>query len=208
MNLLHPLPESAMVAAFLKAEFSSPRFRVSKDTNFQFSNDLKRVMQRLSVSEKTITEPDLQNEHDNALRTQVLGDYRGYRQNREIFTNFPNDLSWYEAELTRDDVTNLHYVDYSYWNELSDHTHLVKDAVKNIQKGKIVFDVPNDNFFDLAEKIRQGQTSFEPIIVWGKDKHSPLTILEGHVRATALGLAGKEAPESIKVIVGLRHETH
>jgi hypothetical protein len=41
------------------------------------------------------------------------------------------------------------------------------------------------------------------MIIWGKDTSAPLTILEGHVRATALGLAGDRAPRTINVIVGL-----
>ena len=92
---------------------------------------------------------------------------------------------------------------YSYWNELTDHTHRVKDAVTNIRKDKIVFNVSHDRFNIVAEDIRQGKHNFEPMIVWGDSKDSTLTILEGHLRATAFGLAGGTAPETIKVIVGL-----
>lgn len=194
MKLLAQIPESAMVATFLEAELTSERF----------ANELKRVMQKLNVPEKTVVEPDLQDDQENELRAKVLGDYRGYKQNREIFTNFPNDLTWYKAELDRDEVGGLRYVDYSYWNELTDHTHLVKDAVKNIQRGKTVFNVPNDRFLAVAEKIRQGEHDFGPMILWGKDEHSPLTILEGHLRATAFGLAEDKAPGTIKALVGLQ----
>jgi hypothetical protein len=37
-----------------------------------------------------------------------------------------------------------------------------------------------------------------------QDNHLPLTILEGHVRATAVALAGEHGPETIRAIVGLR----
>jgi hypothetical protein len=138
------------------------------------------------------------------MRAQVLGEYRGYGQNRKIFEGLPTNLTWYEAELTREDVADLHYVDYSYWNELTDHTHLVKDAAANIHKGKIVFNVSNDQFLTVAEDIRQGKHDFEPMIVWGDGEQSALTILEGHLRATAFGLAGGKAPKIIRVIIGLR----
>jgi hypothetical protein len=161
MKLLREIPEAAMVGAFLKAEFSSIRF----------SNELKKAMKKLGVAEKVVAEPDLENETDNKLRARVLGEYRGYGQNREMFQDIPDNLKWYEAELKREEIGDLHYVDYSYWNELTDHTHCVRDAATNIQKGKIVFNVSNDRFLAVSQLIRQG-------------KH--------------------EAPETIKVIVGLR----
>jgi hypothetical protein len=193
MKLLREIPEAAMVAAFLKAELTSVRF----------SAKLKKVMSAVGVAEQVIAEPNIESEADNALRAQVLGDYRGYGQNREMFTDVPTDLTWYEAELPRGEIGNLHYVDYSYWNELTDHTHLVKRAVVNIEKGKIVFEVPNDRFLALAGAIRQGKHDFGPMILWGKSADGPLAILEGHLRATAFGLAGDEAPEVVRVIVGL-----
>ena len=182
-----------MVAAFLKAEYSSPRFK----------DDLKKAMQSLAVDEAVITYADTTSKRENELRARVLGEYRGYRQNREMFEGLPNNLTWYEAELRRDEIGELWYVDYSYWNELTDHTHLVKDAVSNIQKGKIVFNVSNDRFLTVAKKIARGKHDFEPMILWGWDITSPLEILEGHLRATAFGLAGEKAPTTIKVLIGL-----
>lgn len=193
MKLLSQISEDAMVAAFLKAEFSSERF----------ADDLKKVIGKFDASESILVMPDLKSNKENELRAKILGDYRGYGQNREIFTDFPDNLTWYKAELTRNEISDLRYVDYSYWNELTDHTHLVKDAVKNIRHGKTVFDVSNERFSRVADKIQQGKHDFEPMILWRKDSNSPLTILEGHLRATAFGLADDKAPEVIEVIVGL-----
>jgi hypothetical protein len=193
MKLLKRVPEAAMVAAFLRAEFCSPRF----------SGDLKKTMQSLNVGEAVITYPDITNLRQNELRAQVLGEYRGYQQNRDMFDGVPSDLTWYDAEISRQELGHLRYVDYSYWNELTGDTHLVKDGVKNIQQGKIVFDVPHDRFWAVAGQIVDGEHDFEPIILWGRDSDSPLEILEGHLRATAFGLAGDKAPAVIKVLVGL-----
>lgn len=187
-----------MVATFLKAEYSSERF----------SNDVKQAMSARDVTESIVTNPDLSNEHDNQLRAKLLGDYRGYKRNSKIFKGFPDNLTWYRAEIDREEIGDLQYVDYSYWNELTDGTHLVKKAVKNILQGKIVFDVSNDRFLAVAEKIRNGEHNFEPMVLWGKDEKSPLTILEGHLRATAFGLAGSKAPKTITVIVGLSQQHH
>jgi hypothetical protein len=194
MKLLKEIPETAMVAAYLKAELTSVRF----------SGELKAAMKKLGVAKKVIAEPELKNETENELRARVLGEYRGYSQNREMFEDVPANLTWYAAELTRSEIGDLHYVDYSYWNELTDRTHRVKDGTANIRKGKIVFSVSNGRFLAVAEGIRQGRYKFEPIILWGDSKDATLTILEGHLRATALSLAAEKAPETIKVIIGLK----
>lgn len=193
MKLLDHIPEPAMVAAFLKAELSSERF----------APELRKHMQQLGIAEAIIANPDTHNQHQNEQRAQLLGNYRGYKQNRELFKDFPDNLTWYEAELTRDDIAQLHYVDYSYWNELTGGTHLVKDAVKNIQNGTAVLGVSNERFMKVAEKIKHDERDFEPMIIYGTDAHAPFTILEGHLRATAFGLAGDEAPETVTVITGL-----
>jgi hypothetical protein len=193
MKLLKAASEAAMVAAFLKAECFSPRF----------SGDLESAIRSLGVKEAVITQPDIASEQENEQRARVLGEYRGYRQNREMFQDIPANFKWYEGELCREEIGRLHYVDYSYWNELTDNTHLVKNAVANIRTGKVVFDVSNDRFWSFAEEISHGKYNFEPIILWGQNSGSPLEILEGHMRATALVLAGGQAPAAIEVLVGL-----
>lgn len=193
VRLLKAIPEANMVAAYLKAEISSHRF----------GPDIRQSMLSCGVSEPIVTHPNTRDPQQNALRAQVLGAYRGYRQNREMFEGVPHDLTWYEAELTGPDVGNLRYVDYSYWNELTDNTHIVGVGVENIKNGKVVFGVPNNRFFALAEEIRRGRHDFGPVILWGQDIASPLEILEGHLRATAIALAGEEAPAAIEAIIGL-----
>jgi hypothetical protein len=59
--------------------------------------------------------------------------------------------------------------------------------------------VPDDRFLALAERIRHGRNDLDPSVLYG----DPLTILAGHPRATAFGLAGEHAPTAIRVIVGL-----
>ena len=193
MKLLTQIPEAAMVAVFLKAEISSPRF----------GENVRKTMLLFNAKEAIITNPDITNKHENELRALVLGQCRGYRQNRDMFKEIPNGLTWYKAELSLSEIGDLRYVDYSYWNELTDGSHLVKAGVNNIRKDRIVYDVPNDRFLALADEIRNGQYDFEPIILWGQNIDSPLEILEGHLRATAFLLAGDRAPATIMILVGL-----
>ncbi|HXR73862.1 hypothetical protein [Actinocrinis sp.] len=193
MKLLRTISEAEMVAAFLKAEISSTRF----------GSEVRAVMRSFGVPEHLVIHPDPADDHENALRAEVLGAYRGYRRNREMFEGVPDDLTWYKAELERSEIGNLRYVDYSYWNELTENTRLVKVGVANIMEGKVVFGVPNDRFLALAQDIRHGRHDFGPVILWAQDAAAPLEILEGHLRATALGLAGDEAPAAVEAIVGL-----
>jgi len=193
IELLREISEADMVAAFLRAEITSPRF----------SGKLAEAMEAAGAREVQIAQPDTTNDSDNEVRAQVLGYYRGYRHNRWLFGGFPDNLHWYKARLPREEIGDLRYVDYSYWNELTDNTHLVKDGVANIRKDKVVSDVSNHNYLTVADAIRHGRHDFEPIIVWGEAVSAPLEILEGHLRATAFGLAAEKAPTVIPVIVGL-----
>ncbi len=66
-----------------------------------------------SAAESVITYPDITDGRENELRAQVLGAYRGYQQDREMFDGVPGNLIWHEAEITRPELGDLRYVDYS-----------------------------------------------------------------------------------------------
>jgi hypothetical protein len=194
MNLIEPVSEDVMVAVFLKSEYDSAKC----------SPDLKRSMQNLQIEDSDlITSPDVSNESDNRVRAMLLGDYRGYRQDWQIFTGFPNNISWFTGELETHEIGKLHYVDYSYWNELTDNTHVVRDAVSNIRHGRTACGISNDGLIALADHIAEHGYTFEPVILTKAHEENHFVILEGHHRATALGLAGERGPLTIPVVVGL-----
>lgn len=193
MDLMRRVDEHVMVAEFLRAEINSPRF----------GRDVRRALEALDLHEGVVRTPDLDDDRENAARAAVLGTCRGYGHDRDMFAGVPTDLAWHETSLSRDEVAALHYVDYSYWNELSGGSHVVRDAVARIRSGVVVYGVPNDRFVELADQICAGRVDLGRIIVWGHGIDGPLELLEGHLRATALGLAGGSAPERIPAIVGL-----
>jgi hypothetical protein len=162
------------VLYWLMAELNSGRF----------SDDLHKALNKLKCNEKIITNPDLDNNNDNLKRWQILKSYRSW-----LDINF-DDYLWRLVELDQNDVSSLNYIDYSYWNELSDNTRMVGLAVKNIKNGKVVFDVPNDRFYSVAKDIKSG-VDFLPIIVVSSDKNNQGEILEGHLRATGYVLSEK-----------------
>ncbi len=194
MNLIEPVSEDAMVAVFLKSEYDSAKC----------SPDLKRSMKELQIEDSDlITSPDVSNESDNRVRAMLLGDYRGYRQDWQIFTGFPNNISWFTGEIEAQEIEDLHYVGYKYWDELSNNTHIVRDAVSNIRSGRTACGISNDGLTALADHIVEHGYTFEPLILTKTDGDGHIAILEGHHRATALGLAGKRCPLAIPIIVGL-----
>lgn len=174
-------PDEA-VLVWLQAELKSKRFQ----------NDLQKSLDEYGLNAQIITNPDLSDIPENGLRLKILKDYRDW---------FEDDVyayDWKLVALTTSDVKTLRYIDYSYWNELSDNTHLVGVAAENVKRGKVVFDVSNAHFFDIAKAVEAG-TQFAPIVVL--EREQGLEIVEGHARATGYLLANSPT-ESLRAIIG------
>jgi hypothetical protein len=190
LKFLREGTEDEMVAVFLKAELNSPRHRklILDSTKSQ------------NASLSIIKNPDLKNKLENNQRAKVLTDYRGWQNRTKMFERVPPTTKWEWWELNKTDVLNLRYVDYSYWNELSKSTHFVKNGVETIKSGIKIFDVSNQSFYDLAQEIDKG-FKLQPLIVYKFDANGPMEIIEGHVRATSIGLASKKKI-TVKAIIG------
>jgi hypothetical protein len=182
MNIIRSSSPDEAILAWLQAELTSKRFQ----------NDLKKSLDRYGLSSQIITDPNLSDKSENSLRLKVLKDYRDW---------FEDDVyayDWKLVELAVEDVKALRYIDYSYWNELSDNTHLVGVAAENVKRDKVVFDVSNTHFFDIAKTIETG-AQFAPIVVLKREQS--LEIVEGHARATGFLLADN-ATKPLQAIVG------
>lgn len=173
------------VLAWLQAELASERFK----------NDLLQSLLKFETTESIITKANLDDTIENSLRYKVLKDYRDW------FDDNVNEYRWSLVELDADDVGKLEYIDYSYWNELSDKTRKVEIAAKNIQNGKVVFQVPNDRFWSVAKAIETGE-EFSPIVILKDSPDSSSRIVEGHLRATSYLLA-KVAPKPLLATLGV-----
>lgn len=109
---------------------------------------------------------------------------------------YPPNVAWKYAAFDADDLNRLRYVDYSYWNELSQGTSSPVRAAETIREGKEIYGLSNQYFWEGKEWLAQGKP-FPPLIALtcGNGKY---LILEGHCRATAYALmpeafAGAEA---------------
>ncbi|MGN1107532.1 MAG: hypothetical protein ACI4RH_12855 [Huintestinicola sp.] len=174
MKKLRTVSENEVILSFLQGELDSRRFCA----------ELETAISKLGIGREIITNGSILSEEENLLRKRLLGEYRGYPSSG-IFTDFPHITEWIYAEFAENDLDNMRYIDYSYWNELSDGTSRPCDAAKNILRGKEVFGVSNQNFLDAAESLKAAP--FPPVIlITCNDKY---LAIEGHLRLTAYALA-------------------
>lgn len=137
-------------------------------------------MKELDVDESVVTNADLNNSDENEKRLDTLKKYRSW------FELDVDAYHWQLAELDQNEVGSCKYIDYDYWNELSNQTRLVKKAAQNVKDGVVIFDVPNDAIFSIAKAVESGE-AFPPIIVVSENDEDK--IIEGHLRATGYVLA-------------------
>jgi hypothetical protein len=195
MNLLHPVTEDEMVAVFLQSEIFSERF----------GQNLAENLEKQGQDPALVMTPDLSNEADNAARRRVMGDFRGYRQNRELFEDFPDEIAWHRALLEREEVAQVKYIDYSYWNEISGGSRLPADATRTIRAGREIYGQSTEGFLRAAHALETG-ARFPELILVGASPESDLIVLEGHVRLTAYLLAPDFIPDPLQVIIGFAPE--
>jgi hypothetical protein len=194
MRLIEEISEDAMVAVFLKTEIMSARF----------GKDILALLKRDGAGRDILDTPDIHDGEQNAYRAALLGEYRGYRQNRDLFTDYSENASWYRATLTKEELANVRYIDYSYWNEISNGTRLPIEAAKTIHTGRKTYGQSNEGFLKMAQALREG-AQFPELILIGTSPDD-LIVMEGHVRLTAYFLAPECLPEELIVIVGFAPE--
>ena len=185
MKIIRTSSPDEAVLVWLQAELKSNRFQ----------NDLQKSLDKYKLGTQIITKPNLSDVSENSSRLKVLRDYRDWFKD-DVYAH-----NWELVELTPEEVKGLRYIDYSYWNELSDNTHLVGNAAENVRRGKAVFDVSNDNFFSIASAVETG-TQFTPIIVL--DHKQGCEIVEGHARATGYSLIDKPDKPLLAVVGTLK----
>ncbi|HEY1572254.1 MAG TPA: hypothetical protein VGG05_12990 [Pseudonocardiaceae bacterium] len=188
MRVLGGIGEDEMVAGFLHGELTSRRFGA----------DLRSQLMTLGRPERLLTHPDLADAEANAARRAVLAATRGYGENRELFQDFPTEVSWVRVVLSAEELARVRYMDYSYWEELSGGSRLPADAARRIRAGVRAFGVPNDRFEAAARAIAAGER-FSPLILVGA-RLDELVCLEGHLRLTGHALAG--FPTDVECLVG------
>jgi len=176
MKFLRKSTEDEIVLNFLTGELASSRF----------SKDLLQTLHALNAKETIITNANLNNKEENLLRKEILGLFRGYNKNKDLFENFPNITEYSLCQFSENDLNNIFYINYSYWNELSNNTSSPLEATKNILKGKTIYNVSNEPFINGANLLDNGKV-FLPMIFLTHDNKN-FIVLEGHSRITIYAL--------------------
>ncbi len=196
MNILRKISENEMISEFLRAEISSTRFG-------------KKILQELSKinqPKSLILKPDLDNNKENVFRKKIISEFRGYgetkREKKLIFHNIPLDIKWYLVELTKKEFSKVKYIDDDYWRELSKGTRLPAKAASNLKSNRKAYGVSNKIFFNILNKIKNGE-KFPLMIFVAKNRKSKIVILEGHARLTAYFLEPKYISNKINAIMGI-----
>ena len=174
MRIIRDTNEEEMILEFLKGEISSNRF----------NSDLIKVLDQLNLNKDIINNGDISNNDENKKRLEIMKLFRGY-PTKELFENFPNIEKWKFMQLSSDDINNIYYIDYDYWNELSNNTSSPIEAAKNINKGIEIYDVSNKPFIEGAKYLENNK--FPPVILITCNDEKYL-IIEGHSRMTIYGM--------------------
>lgn len=174
MKKVRDSSESEMILTFLKGEITSQRF----------NEKLNNVLNELGYKKELILDGDFSNQNENVQRKNIMIKFRGYLT-KELFENFPNIAHWDLVEFDKNDLDNIYYINYDYWNELSNNTSKPKEAAKTIKSGKEIYEVSNEPFIKGAELV--SKTMFPPVILITCNDKKYL-IIEGHSRMTIYGL--------------------
>jgi hypothetical protein len=191
MKILKPITENEMIATFLTGEINSDRF----------GGRLAGLLERDGMTREITQNPNVNSDAENTYRRKLFGDFRGYGRNERLFENFPDDVSWYRAEVVAEELKEVLYINWDYWLDVSDHSRRPLDFASKIMNGSINLDIETERIVRLADAIKSG-AELPKLILVAKNEHSRLVVLEGHVRITAYMIDSSHIPDPLEVIVG------
>lgn len=190
MKIISQVQEDEVIAEFLFAEINSDRFN-------------EEILHALGDHDlNLLIKPNLNDQAENQIRRDILGQTRGFGRNTDLFENFPTEVKWYRALFGRQDLNKVMYINYSYWNELSSNTRLPLQASKNIMNHIEVFGISNEGFLDINLALKNGKV-FPRLIFVSMNENSRVVVLEGHARLTAFYLDKDYIPDELEVFIGL-----
>lgn len=173
MKLIRNCNEEEMILEFLKGELDSKRFNEA----------LNIAINTLGLDSNIILNGNINDDQENIDRLKIMKNFRGY-PDEELFERYPKIVEWKYLELNEKDIDNIYYIDYSYWNELSNGTSKPIEAAKVIKSGKMIYEVSNQPFLDGVEYNKTNE--FPPVILITCNDEKYL-IIEGHSRMTVYG---------------------
>ncbi len=188
------ITEDQMILEFLQAEIESPRFK----------QGIIEELVKLSYSVGIISNANLNDFEENKIRKDIFKLYRDFENEDGLFEGFPGNVEWFEEEITKEDLlSKVFYIDYSYWNEITDGTRLPKDAVEKIKNNIEIYGQSNENFLQASAEFQKGKKFPKLILVSDGNK---TVVLEGHLRITVYAMNRNLLPAKLPIIIGYSPE--
>jgi hypothetical protein len=194
MRLLHRVSEDEMIAVFLRGELDSGRY----------GDKLRALLARDARAVDVLRRPDLGDAAENGYRRRLLDEHRAYERREGLFQGFPSRVDWFRASLTADEVLDILYIDWDWWLELSRGSRRPRDAARLIRAGEISGVSVDEGDERIAAAARTGRAT--ELIAVTTPSHTPLVLVEGHVRLTAYALFPDYLPRELELLLGVSEE--
>ncbi|MCG7205333.1 hypothetical protein [Streptomyces arenae] len=186
MDLLLRVTLDEVVAVWLGAEAHSDRFGALVGS----------LLQRDALPAALVTSPDLTDGQANAARLGLLREYRGFDQADTSFESYigglpVRDLGWWRVRIDAADVARVHYINWDYWVQATGGTRLAATFASEQPTGPD----GQEAFYTALRDAFVAGASVPEIILVDSGPGTRLVVLEGHVRATAMAMAGASLKE-------------
>lgn len=203
MMLVEEVSFDVVVACWLRAELSSPRFRPR----------VVEALTRLDIPSRVIEKPILTDPRENLLRQKTLKFYR-----EDIWDTFPSDTCWWRGTIRAETFRGLRVINYPTWTLLSRDTGRLSQAAQVIAgdtiavkaRGRWAKEVQAviTHVRAIRDRHRVADILEHHLILVGRPQGKTWTILEGNKRGAALYIRCLLAriepfPTSLDVLVGL-----
>jgi nucleoside-specific outer membrane channel protein Tsx len=195
MKILQEIDEDEVISIFLRAEYYSDRF----------NQKLSAALKSTGNDKNLIIHPNISDQKENEARREIMGKYRGFGQNRDLFENFPQEINWFRVIISSVELNEVLFINWDYWKEITDGTRRPVILAKKIKSKKIQQDEEIGRFENVAKALDSGK-QFNELIMVAKDRQSRFVVLEGHVRLTAYYLSQKGLPNELEAIVGFSEQ--
>jgi hypothetical protein len=134
------------------------------------------------------------------FREDVLAGRRGWRVGDGLFDGLPTDLEWQRLALTPDEVLDIRYIHWHWWQKISGATRSPREAARRIRAGLVPGADPEWHR-PIAERLRSDDPPPELIVI--AKPRGPLVLLEGHIRLTAYALWPEYLPDELEILLGV-----
>lgn len=193
MRIIRATTEEDMVAAFLRGEIESTRFR----------KHILAALRQMKAPLRLVLNPDLGSRRENETRARLLTMTRGYRtgykdpeKRNTVFNTFPSRVKWYRASLTKNELMKVRYIKWpgGWTDSISKGTRLPIRSVNDLEK--------HPRLLSFSDAFAHGK-KFPELIIVAATPRSRLVVMEGNSRITGMIHHRELLPKETEVILGL-----